>query len=144
MNLNPSRLATAIQAAIACLIVSLLLTVPFLAWAADLTIVTSAKTGVVYTMADLGAATSYTFTNDGRTLLLLTGDDDTTATITIVTGATMGGYEVANQSVVVAPLATQVVGPFNTSVFNDSTGKVTVTGDDSTTITVAAIKLGTN
>lgn len=143
MNLKLSHLASKTQLATACLIVGLLLTVPLVALAVDFTLYTSAKTGTTYAFSNVVPSTSYTFTNDGRTLLLLTGHASTTATITIATGATLGGYAVSDQSIVLAPTATKVVGPFNTSVFNASTGKVTVTGDGSTTVTVATIKLGT-
>ena len=127
----------------ACLVASLLL-ISSLALAVDFTLYTSAKAGTTYAATNIAPDTSYTFTNDGRTLLLLTGHTTTTATITIATGATLGGYDVSDQSITLNPTATKVAGPFNTSVFNASTGKVTVTGDESTTVTVRCIKMGTN
>jgi len=80
------------------------------------------------------------FTNDGRIFLyLFAGATQAIATIDSVELCEHG----VDHNVVVTVPATEyrMIGPFPKSRFNDGNGKVKITYDNVTTITVAAIRL---
>ncbi len=120
------------------------------AYAATLTVQTSVFTGLNYTNAS--AATSDTFTNDGKTFLLFVNGNASARTLTIAANdADKPGYgtiAVPDTTVTLPGSGTNgglaIVGPFPVDRFNDpSTGRVTYTVDIVTGLTVAAVKLQT-
>lgn len=104
------------------------------------TVTTSALAGVAYTMTAVAA--SDTFANDGRTLLIVTNADASPSTVTITAQNKADGLTITNPTAVVTNGTTEVIGPFPPRYFNDSTGAVTVSYSNTTSVTAAAIKLG--
>lgn len=63
------------------------------------------------------------FWNDGSTFLLFKNDTASTATVTIQTGATLGGLAIADRTLTVSPSGSvNLAGPFRTDVYNNKTG----------------------
>ena len=80
------------------------------------------------------------FPNDGETLFVVTNGGGGSINVTVApVGKTPQGYTIKDVVVAVAAGATKYLGPFDQSIFNDSTGKVAVTYSGVTTVTVGAI-----
>ncbi|MBP7572063.1 MAG: hypothetical protein KBA95_18560 [Acidobacteria bacterium] len=106
---------------------------------ADVTLTVQDSTRAIATCPnvtdDATAATSsdtYYFANDGRVVLIV--DAATTATVTIETPGSVAGNAIADTAVALPDGDTYVLGPFPTSVYNDSQGRVKVTVSANTTI----------
>lgn len=85
---------------------------------------------------------TYKFANDGRVLIHFkkTGDGD--AIITIVTPGTFHGLAVADLTVTVdATTGDQFIGPFPISLFNDASGNMQFTLDDTVSLSFVVLRL---
>jgi hypothetical protein len=103
----------------------------------------SSATPITATLVAAAAATN-TFANDGATFLLIKNTTGTAVAITITTPSTVGGFAVADLHFSIpATSGLMYAGPFDPSIFNDSSGLVTVDfgGDVAATTTVGAFKL---
>jgi len=90
----------------------------------------------------VAATSTYMVANDGRTFLHFKKGAAVICTVTIQTPATMGGYAVANQDVIVPANTGDVhCGPFPTRLFNDGNGDLRFTLSDVDGLTVALAKL---
>jgi len=106
-------------------------------------IYTSALTGTTLTRTNIGPGTTYDFLNTGREMLIVENESDTTtATLTIVTGATMSDLAVADQAVTVVPNAILAIGGLPPSTFNP-TGNLQLTVA-TTTCTLMVVKFKSN
>ena len=102
------------------------------------------KTGTSTTVINSGLVTSdtYTFSNDGRVFLHFTKTGAGSATITVTSQATVQGLAVANLTVTVPATTGDVfMGPFPTSIFNDSSGNVSFTISDTTGLGFSVLSL---
>ena len=117
---------------------------------ATLTVTEILATGVAESLAT-SDGDGHKFLNTGKEFLIITNDYTDTVTATIVTAYTFAGYDIADVDVGVAAGATQLVGPFNTSVFNYRTGSdkgyvyinwdAAVTGTVASSVTLLAYQL---
>lgn len=88
------------------------------------------------------AATSgntYTFANNGQVLLQIANASGSTCAVSVVTQKTVDGLAVADLSVSVATAKEHIIGPFPPGIYNDSSGLVSFTVDQS--VTVMAIRI---
>ena len=87
----------------------------------ELTVTTVGRAGTAQSLADADQTNGDKFQNDGRTFLILNNlTGATTATITVLTGSTYGGFAVGNQAITLNPAATKIVGPFNKAIFDQT------------------------
>lgn len=112
---------------------------------AQLTVQNIEKTGLA---AAYGAAASGgdTFENDGNTFLhVKNGATDVTVTVTAQnTTTTKPGYgtiTLTNAVYTVSATSEGFIGPFEPSIFNSSNGQASISYDDNSNVTIAAIKL---
>lgn len=82
------------------------------------------------------------FANDGNVLLHVKNTGGGACTVTVQTPAIVGGMAVAD-AVVAVPATTgdRMIGPFNTTIFNQAGGLVYVDLSTATGVTLAAIKV---
>ena|SRR3989304_4479093 len=104
------------------------------------TVQTTALAGVAHTLA--AVASSDTFSNDGRTLLVVANASGGNRIVTLTATATVDGLTITNPTVTIATGATKIIGPFPPRWFNSSSGVVTVTYDGTTSTTAAAVQMG--
>lgn len=107
---------------------------------AELTVQNIAITGLEATFA-AAAGGGDTFKNDGRTFFEVNNASGGDITLTFTTPGTVGGVAIADPTVVVTAGERRHVGPFDPSIFNNSSGLVAVSYSGVTTLTVAAIRL---
>lgn len=94
-----------------------------------------------------GAGTDEILDNDGKTLLYVKNDNAGSIDVTItseVTSKTIVGYgDVTFSDVVVSIPAGEerVIGPIPKTRFNDANGEVTVSYDEISSVTIAALRL---
>ena len=96
-----------------------------------------------YNTNNILTTTTYNVANDGRVFLHFKKSGAGTATVSIVTAATVQGLAVADLSISIpASTGDKIIGPFAPSLFNDSNGNVgfTVSGD-TTSLSMAAFRL---
>ena len=113
-----------------------------------LTVQTIVQAGLTHTTV-AAASAGNTFTNDGKTFLLVTNAHASAArTVTVTTQQTavnapgFGNIPVANDVIAIPALTTKLIGPFPRTKCNDINGLVTVNWSDSAAdLTVAALKL---
>lgn len=90
----------------------------------------------------LSAADEYQFVNDGQVILRVKNAGAEATDVTVVTPNSVGGLPIEDQKVTVAKeVGEQIIGPFDTSVFNNSEGKVTVKFSKVTGVTVETIRV---
>lgn len=108
---------------------------------ADLTVQQVTTAGVAPTFAPADVAGD-SFTNDGRTFLHVKNGGASSIDVTIDSVEPCNyGYD-HDQVVTVAAGEEKLIGPFSVSRYNDkTTGKVSVSYSDVTSVTVAAIKV---
>lgn len=83
------------------------------------------------------------FDNDGSTFFRVDNGDTSGKNVTFNSQKNCNfGFDHDSGPHTVPAGETRVFGPFNTDRFNDSNGRVQVTYDDVTSVTVAVIKLG--
>lgn len=106
---------------------------------ATYTVQTAAQTGITPTQNAVAASDK--FNNDGKTILWVENGSGSTLTVTITTAATAGGVAIADPTVSISNGAKKVIGPFKTSIYNDSNGQITVAYDQTTSVTAAVISI---
>jgi len=81
------------------------------------------------------------FVNTGKELLLVnhTNGGGSAVTLTITTSATVDGLAVADRTVSIGAGEFHVLGPFETSQYNDANGKVQLGWSSATDIEVAVV-----
>jgi hypothetical protein len=111
---------------------------------ADLTVQNLTKDGVVPSLAaaDVGGDT---FANDGKTFILVeNGATDVNITFAATPSSVekpgFGTLAIENHVVTVPASTQKIIGTFPKSVFNNSSGKVSMTYDDESNVSIAAIK----
>lgn len=93
-----------------------------------LSVVTVGKAGTAKTTANADTSNGNKFANDGRTFLYLFNNGSTgSATVTIATQKTVGGYAVGDQAIALSTTQEKIAGPFDPDIFNDADGNVTMT-----------------
>lgn len=107
---------------------------------AELTVQEIVVTGLEETLAS-AAALGDTFKNDGRTYFHCLNGSGADITLTFTTPGKIGGVAIADPTVVVTAGEHRLVGPFNPSIFNNSSGLVAVGYSAVTTVTVSAVRL---
>ncbi len=115
-----------------------------IAWAVDVTVtvLTTSKSGATMSRTSTGLSTSntYKFRNNGKVLLLFEKTGSGTAVITVVTPGTSSGLAIADVTVNIPEINGDVViGPFQSSLFNDSSADVSFTIPDTAGLSFAAV-----
>lgn len=108
------------------------------------------NTGITQSLA-AASGDGHKFSNTGNEFVLVANSTGSTITMTVVTGATVDDIAIADVDVAVDDGDTALVGPFATSIFNqtsgDDAGKVyltwdaAVTGTTANSVTLAVYKL---
>jgi hypothetical protein len=81
--------------------------------------------------------------NSGDEFIHVKNTHTSAQTVTIETPATVDGLAVADREVEIpANTGDKIIGPFPSSTYNDSAGKVQLTYDGVTDLTIAVIKPG--
>lgn len=111
-------------------------------------VVTSAPGGTVLSAAAaVDAANGNQFANTGREIIEVTNGAVSSITVTIITNGvhTAGGvnYAIADLTPTVTNGTSKVFGPFDTSLFNDSSGNVLIDWSSGTSITARVISVPT-
>jgi hypothetical protein len=103
-----------------------------------LTVQKMALTGTTPTFG--AVASSDTFPNDGKTYLEVKNTSGTQDTVTVAAQSTCN-QGVLHDSVTVVPITTgdKVIGPFEPTRFNNSSGQCTVTHTQTASVTCAVI-----
>lgn len=86
-------------------------------------------------------AASDTFSNKGDIILHVVNADSSDNTVTIVTTKTVAGLAVADVTVTVTAGESRFIGPFEPGVFNNGSGIVTVQHSNTTSNTIALIRI---
>lgn len=81
------------------------------------------------------------FVNDGKTFLHVKNGGASPITVTVATPAQVGGLDLADVAVSVPNAGERMIGPFQTNLFNASTGKTSISYSGVTSVTVAAIRV---
>jgi hypothetical protein len=79
-------------------------------------------TGVTQTLQTFDYTNGEKFTNTGKEFIVIVNANTQTITATFVTAATYGGFEISDVDVDIPASTTYLVGPFNTSIFNQKSG----------------------
>lgn len=98
--------------------------------ATPLTVTAVSKAGAAIATANSNTTDGNTFANDGRTFLYLSNPGASTAVVTVATGASVGGFAVADQTITLLTTVEKIAGPFDPALFNDANGLVTITFSD--------------
>jgi hypothetical protein len=107
---------------------------------ATLTAIAAARTGV--TLSPVAAAGGGDqFLNTGREVLYVKNGSGGSITLTLAPAGTPNGLALATYTVTIAAGAERIIGPFDTSLFNNASGMVTITYSGVTTLTVAVIRV---
>lgn len=96
------------------------------------------KTGITDTLASADATGNYITSNNGKTWLEVNNASGASITVTINAGKTFDGNAVTAPTVSVGASARKKIGPFDPSVYNDSSDRVLITYSAVTSVTVAA------
>lgn len=91
-----------------------------------------------------GAGTGYKFPNDGATRLLIRNTSTNTPTCTIVTGGTVKGRAIGDETISVGASGFQIVGPFEKEIYDQTSSDagyiyIYFGGSNETELRVAAI-----
>ena len=81
------------------------------------------------------------FVNTGTEYLEVVNGSGADVTVTIVTPNTVDGLAVTDRAVVVTAGERRKIGPFPTSIYNNSNAKVNVTYSSATSVTVGLFKV---
>ncbi len=111
--------------------------------------VTTAASGVVLASGvPVDASNGNEWTNAGRSIIEISNNSASAVTATFVTNGTYNvgttAYAIADSFVTIAPSATQVVGPFDSALYNSATTTVQVNWTSGTNIVARVIVLGTS
>jgi hypothetical protein len=107
---------------------------------ATLSVFTSLVAGVAVTQTAATAAGDK-FTNTGNEVILVTNGGVGSTVVTLDAKATPIGLTLTDPTVTVANGAVKVIGPFNTDIFNDTSGFMNLTYSVDTSVTVAVMKV---
>ena len=104
------------------------------------------STGLVITTPATAAASSQTFPNDGKTVIVVKNGNAGTSTLTFVTPHVVADGDAAalatpDRAVAVAAGAYAVIGPFPPSVYNDANGDVTMNIDITASVLLTAVRV---
>lgn len=91
-----------------------------------LTPVVSAVAGIALGATAIDSSNGNKFTNDGKKLFYIKNAGSGSVTATFTTQATIEGEPIADRAVAVANGAEKIIGPFNPSIYNNSSGVVIV------------------
>ena len=83
------------------------------------------------------------FVNTGAEFIHIKNGHSGTQTVTIATPNTVDGLAIADRAVAVTNAEERMIGPFPPGIYNDGNGKVQLTYDAVTALTIAILKLGT-
>lgn len=106
---------------------------------ATLSVETISVSGIDATMNAVSA--SDVFTNNGKTWVYVNNASGSPDTVSITTPATEGGLAIADGGGSVPAGESRHFGPFPGYLFNNSSGQVTVTHTQTTSVTMAVISL---
>lgn len=101
--------------------------------------VTRAGVNPTYASAAVGGDE---FVNTGKELIHIKNGDSSNMTLTVATQGTVDGQAVADRTVVVPLGGETVLGPFPTSVYNDTNNKVQLTYSSVTSLTLGILNVG--
>ncbi len=109
---------------------------------ATLTVADIVRTGTGEATFASAAGGGDVFANDGNTRFIAINGSGGSITITMTTQQTIGrdGLAVGDTAPTVAAAGTAILGPFDPSLYNNTSGQVAVTYSGVTSLTVAAIK----
>ena len=112
---------------------------------ADLTVQDVVRTGLVFTTG-AAAAGGDDFPNNGNTFLHVNNASGSSMNVTVSSNYSTPPTGTAQSDIVVAVGAgvTTLIGPFPQSGYNDGDGKCNVTYSLETSVTVAAINMGSS
>lgn len=79
------------------------------------------------------------FENTGNEFVHIKNTDTSSHTVTVATSATVDGLAVADRAVAIPASEERMIGPFPTSVYNDSDGFVQLTYSSVTSMTIAVL-----
>jgi hypothetical protein len=82
------------------------------------------------------------FLNASNTFIHVKNGDASPHTVTIVTQSTSDGLAVADRAVAIPAGEERLIGPFPSAIYDDGNGKVQLTYDAVTSMTIAALRLG--
>lgn len=105
-----------------------------------LTVEEISRSGLQPTQTAIGAGGD-TFVNDGKKTFLLFLNGATAFVLTIVTPGTVDGLAIADRTVSIGANEEHLIGPWPTAQYNDSSGIVSLTYDDTTDGTVSPVRL---
>ena len=106
---------------------------------ATITAITATTAGATYTTT--AVVSSDKFLNTGREALIVINGSGSSINVTFTPGGTPGGLALAPVVVAVGAGVTKIIGPFNPSYWNDSSGFVNYAFSATTTITEAVIQV---
>ena len=109
-----------------------------------LTPVVSTRAGVALTFGAANADGHSLANAENEALLIVTNGSASPITVTIPIPKTVDGKAIASLEVAVAAGATKVIGPFPKGLYNQTGDVVHINFSDVTTVTVAAIELGSD
>lgn len=98
------------------------------------------KAGVTLSFSAATATDGNNFANDGDVLLYVKNGGASPITVTVQTPAKIEGVDVAELTVSVSNASEKIIGPFPTSIFNQSDGTVYVDFSAVTSVTIAAFR----
>ena len=81
------------------------------------------------------------FLNDGKQFVVLKNTDASSRTVTFVTTFTVDGRAVEDLAIAVPAATTIYVGPFKTTYYNDTNGKLGMTYSATTNLSLAILEL---
>jgi hypothetical protein len=106
---------------------------------ATLTIQDISRSGLTPSFAAAGVAGDE-FSNDGMTYIEVINGDAGAHVVTIATQLTDDGLAVADRTVSVGAGVRKKIGPFQKSIYNDANGKVQITYDGVTNVTIGVFR----
>lgn len=98
------------------------------------------RTGLTPSFSAANSDGSYV-ANDGKVFIEVKNSDTSDHTVTIATPNQVDGLAIADLTVTVPASGDKMIGPFPPSVYNNSSGYITVTYSSVTGMTVAAFRL---
>lgn len=108
---------------------------------ATLAVQTVVRAGIIPTYA-AAAGGGDVFPNSGEEFIHVKNGHSAPITVTVVSQSTVDGLAVADRAVVIANASEKMIGPFPASVYNDANGRVNLTYDLVTALTIAVVHPG--
>ena len=101
----------------------------------------SAVSGLAATYAAAGGSGDTISNNSGKMILHVKNGSASPITVTITAVGTLQGFPVTNPTYTVANAGEKFIGPFDPSIFNNTSGAVAVGYSATTTVTVAVLQI---